>query len=435
MPLISQTQNLSLVDNSREDLASNLVGHLITQGHCLSVSAPNNFGKSHFLRLLATVATSASHNNLVPVYLDCNLRADDSQQALYVLLLKELLAVFKHRELDNLYRELVASPTSSSFQINHAFLTAFEIIKELLGSCGKKRLVLVLDEFDQDELRYYVLGLPAANSLLVGLELARPGNAQLAPEDSLLSLLNLRYQTDEGFRRQYALREPTPAERLLLEIRGWLALVKEPLDALAELSKAVTISASTLPFDAEDAGPHQTLASNSEATSNDNEANGAKGGEAAPIGPRPGAGGSGNWPSVEQSQPRSGNNPGQGETFGRVSRLTIPVESPHPFPAVTRQYWEVANPDEEAPATRLHFSRIDLGNNSPSQARIVLESFGRKQTQVISAQQRDFWSDPLPGRSVTVRFLADNATPAWGFVLDALESVSLTTNAAAVTAR
>lgn len=141
-------------DSTREDFSSTLIENLITLGECLSVSAPNNFGKSYFLRQLLTTSAQTSHTNLCMVYIDCNLRADDSQQAFYELILKELLVVFKNNELEALYLELVANLTRSSFQVNHCFLVAFELVRNLLQRSGKKRLILVLDEFDQVILKF-----------------------------------------------------------------------------------------------------------------------------------------------------------------------------------------------------------------------------------------------------------------------------------------
>lgn len=271
-----------------------------------------------------------------------------------------------------------------------------------------------------NDLRYYVLGLPAANSLLVGLELSRPGSSQLSPDDSLISLLNLRYQTDETFRRQYAMREPTPAERVALEIRGWLVLIKAPLDGLGELSKAITIAASTAPVDSQEYQPGRSNSAGNiteadpESISNSNQVPGEN-----------------RWPGLDGEvvmERNSKDGPVMNAAHSGIGReahwLTVPVETNHPFKSVARQIWEIKNPDENAVATRLHFSRIDLGNNSPASARIILDSQWRKQPQVISGQQRDFWSDPIPGRSITVRFIADNAPPAWGFVLDGVESAS-----------
>jgi hypothetical protein len=235
----------------------------------------------------------------------------------------------------------------------------------------------------------------------------------LSPEDSLISLLNLRYQTDENFRRQYALREPTPAERVVFEIRGWLELIKAPIDGLAELGKAVTIAASTAPVEVEETRP------------TDSNLVGVSDQETAPDYSQ--VAGVSNWPTVGQTSGEVPANAAQGDQGGigrQVNWLTVPIETRHPFPSVARQVWELNNPDEDAQATRLHFRRIDLGNNSPLNARIILESLGRKHNQVISGQQHDFWSEPLPGRLITVRFLADNAAPGWGFVLDGMESAS-----------
>ncbi|OJV87022.1 MAG: hypothetical protein BGO39_33190 [Chloroflexi bacterium 54-19] len=60
------------------------------------------------------------------------------------------MGVFKNKELENFYGELISTNSvKSSFQINHIFLTAFRLVKNVLEASGKKRLVLVLDEFDQ----------------------------------------------------------------------------------------------------------------------------------------------------------------------------------------------------------------------------------------------------------------------------------------------
>ena len=63
-----------------------------------------------------------------------------------------------------------------------------------------------------------------------------------------------------------------------------------------------------------------------------------------------------------------------------LCELDMPVETRQPFPSVAHQFLELVNPDEEAIAARLHFSRIELDNNNPANAWIILESLGSNQT-------------------------------------------------------
>lgn len=106
------------IDLNRANLSACLIGKINVSERCLSVSAPNNFGKSHFLRqLVATSALNRREEEGSPllIYVDCNLRADDTQQALYELVLKELMAVFNSSELLALYSELAFIPVPQPF--------------------------------------------------------------------------------------------------------------------------------------------------------------------------------------------------------------------------------------------------------------------------------------------------------------------------------
>jgi hypothetical protein len=272
------------------------------------------------------------------------------------------------------------------------------------------------------ELRHYVLGLSADASLKVGFDLMGRGEGLLAPEESLTAILNQRYHTSESFRKQYAMREPTPAERLAAEIREWLSLVKPPLNGLDELAKASAI-----------AGVAPQLQPETP------ETEGAEGGQAEGLSPSLSASAFASNASeaeyTEEDEP-SENIPATNPTSeanpeeptpqaGKLyTRLRFPIESRHPYRSVTRQVWEITNPDEEARYTRLHFSRIELGQPEQSSDRISLRPLGRQEQQIISGQHTDFWSLPFPGRTITVNFTADNATPGWGFVLDAVESMT-----------
>jgi hypothetical protein len=263
------------------------------------------------------------------------------------------------------------------------------------------------------EIRHYVLGLPADGSLLVGLELEGGlGKGQLIPEESLTALLNYQYHASANFRRQYALREPTAAERLSLEIRAWLeVLAQAGIDGLGELNKAVAMVGVAPPenfmgtetVSSEATAPDDIFTSGPVKTNDDGE-----------------------YDEYLETPPPAAKEvisiPAPMPTPSNLTRLRVPIESNHPYGRIVRQVWEFTNPDTQATYTRLHFSRIDLGA-AGSGDRIVLSS-GSRFEQVISGQQQDFWSNPYPGRTVVIRFFADNPKPGWGFILDAAESVA-----------
>ena len=251
-----------------------------------------------------------------------------------------------------------------------------------------------------NDVRHHVLGLPAEGSLLVGLELlGGPGKGQLVPEESLTALLNYRYHASESFRRQYAMREPTPAERLAIEIRDWFGLLHPPLDGPTELNKAVTIVGASLP---DSPTANESGQSDLEDEIEDTITAGKSGKEQVGAG----------QPAFLIPVPVPTSN---------LTRLRVPIESGHPYKSVVRQVWEINNPDPQATHTRVHFERIDLGSDNDH---IVLQAIGQRQEQIIRGQHTDLWSHTFVGRTINVRFLADNQKPGWGFVLDCVESVT-----------
>jgi hypothetical protein len=126
---------------------------------CLSVSSPNNFGKSTLLRELAQPPSVP--DKLLLIYIDFNLRADDSTQAFYELILRQLLQVFRDNrlpveKLENFYESLICS-ISSPFSLGRSFLVAMAEALQIVAA-QKTSLVLLIDEFDQP-LQY---GVPHA---------------------------------------------------------------------------------------------------------------------------------------------------------------------------------------------------------------------------------------------------------------------------------
>lgn len=130
---------------------------LLCTNQCLSISSPNNFGISTLLRELSHLSDTPE---LLMVYFDFNLRADDSTQAFYELVQRQLLHSFKAKELpceklEALYR-LYSSPAAmvNSFNLAHSFLGAIDEALQILSATDRfKKLVLLLDEFDQP-MRY-----------------------------------------------------------------------------------------------------------------------------------------------------------------------------------------------------------------------------------------------------------------------------------------
>lgn len=267
-----------------------------------------------------------------------------------------------------------------------------------------------------NELSYYVLGLAAERSLLVGLELARPGSGETTPQDSVLAKLTQHYHTDEAFRREYARREPGPAERLALEIREWLGLIHPPLDGLAELGRAFSSLGTLVQEDGAGGEEEEATSSGAKAAAGEEASKTATTGAGTNFTVASSSKSASQWPGVSQSATSSA-------FQASYTQLAVPVESLHPYAPVSRQFWDITNPDEKASATRLHFSRIDLGANNSATDRLVVESWGKKHSQIITGVHTDFWTEAFPGRQLRVRFTTDSTQPGWGFRLDGISTV------------
>jgi len=128
---------------NRAGLLEWLVGELATRGNCYSVSAPSNFGKSFFLRRLAAKSSPA----LLFAYIDLNLRADDTAQSFYELILRELLSLPSlegNTRLKESYSQ-VLDISGNPFLVARAFLTGLQAALQT----ASPRLILVLDELDK----------------------------------------------------------------------------------------------------------------------------------------------------------------------------------------------------------------------------------------------------------------------------------------------
>ena len=192
----------------------------------LSLSSPNNFGKSTLLKEFAQ--SSVVSDKLIPVYIDFNLRADDSAQAFYELVLRQMLPVFKANrlpveQLERLYESLTCpSPIALPFNIGRNFVVAMDEALHLLGS-PKKRLVLLLDEFDQP--LQYLPGLVLLH--LRALKDRYPDRLAYVVATFLPILACGRDEQEEGVAEFYELFEATD----LIRLGG---LVRNRADSLAK---------------------------------------------------------------------------------------------------------------------------------------------------------------------------------------------------------
>ena len=95
------------------------------------------------------------------------------------------------------------------------------------------------------------------------------------------------------------------------------------------------------------------------------------------------------------------------------------AESKHPYEPGTQQAWSLANPDPAAAFTKVHFTRLGLGDD------LLMLSDGngnRVQTFGGGTQGQDFWSEDVPGRVVKVQLLSDSSNEGWGFRIDGVAS-------------
>ncbi len=130
---------------SRKEILGFFLSALAETEDCFSLSSPGNFGKSSLLRELAATGSS---RDLLFLFIDCNLRADNSPQAFYELILRILLPELKFNpqlasRAQVLYDQLLGS-AATLFSFASSFITTFEQTLQTID----KKVVLLLDEFD-----------------------------------------------------------------------------------------------------------------------------------------------------------------------------------------------------------------------------------------------------------------------------------------------
>ena len=98
------------------------------------------------------------------------------------------------------------------------------------------------------------------------------------------------------------------------------------------------------------------------------------------------------------------------------------IESPHPYTNNYNNTWSYTNPDTNATASRIHFSRIET---EPNYDYVYVRDASNNQiNRWDGTHASGEWSSTVPGRTVKVQLTSDGSVTAWGFCVDRIETVS-----------
>lgn len=104
------------------------------------------------------------------------------------------------------------------------------------------------------------------------------------------------------------------------------------------------------------------------------------------------------------------------------------LRSPHPYHNNTDQAWTVLNTNPNpGPATRIHFSRIELEENVDWL--ILSDVSGNPYQYITGSPPGGPWSNGIPGIAVKVQLVTDGNVERWGFNVDSVQNTSPTTPA------
>jgi len=128
----------------------------VSNAKCCAVVGLSNMGKSRLLRSLAARSgTGASTTKVEPgilfVYIDFNLMLDASEQALYEIILRSILAELEQQAVDAKLAEEVSQAYAGVVQPANSFAASLCFVEGMMAlSTGlDARLVLLCDEFDE----------------------------------------------------------------------------------------------------------------------------------------------------------------------------------------------------------------------------------------------------------------------------------------------
>jgi len=98
------------------------------------------------------------------------------------------------------------------------------------------------------------------------------------------------------------------------------------------------------------------------------------------------------------------------------------VESPHPYPNDYDNTWTITNPDTNATASRIHFSRLET--EADFDYVIIKDNDDNEIQQIDGLYPSGLWSDEVPGRVVKVQLVTDESVREWGFCLDQITTAA-----------
>ena len=96
------------------------------------------------------------------------------------------------------------------------------------------------------------------------------------------------------------------------------------------------------------------------------------------------------------------------------------AESSHPYERWSDRTWTLANPDSDATATRVHFSRLEL--ESEVDYLILMDEENQEIQRFTGRYPGGITSDRVPGRTVQLQLLSDASVETWGFCADRMDS-------------
>jgi hypothetical protein len=118
-----------------------------------------------------------------------------------------------------------------------------------------------------------------------------------------------------------------------------------------------------------------------------------------------------------------------GSTGGYTIKVSAPAstscsgiaQSAHPYANNYDNTWTLTNPDSNATASRIRFSRIDTERGYDY---VTVRDGNNNQIARYDGAQSALWSGTAPGRTVKVQLTTDGSVTQWGFCVDRIETVS-----------
>lgn len=101
------------------------------------------------------------------------------------------------------------------------------------------------------------------------------------------------------------------------------------------------------------------------------------------------------------------------------------TESAHPYASKFDDTWLLSNPDGQAGATRVQFSRIELEQNVDWL--VIMDGKDAEMQRITGSFPDGLQTELVPGNLVKLRLITDGSVQKWGFAVSRLESLPYTT--------